>query len=658
MNPLRARLLAAFLMTMLGVTVAPQTAAAIVPSSQITTPASVLYPLRDSTLPEGGGTLTVAGTSAGIGSVDIRCFIDGEITPEPASLLATSVPSGSGTFSVTISRLRLPAGFPTKLCALRAVPHEEKVGAPPGTPSEFKGPLLAPAAFTLSNSNVFGASNTLVANMEFGNPSTCAIESNLYNAAGEASDPMFWCDGVVVDTSESHPGQGRISIDGSVAFSPHTAASLTESLGTTGAPHYTATRAYDEATGRLALSEEVPYVHCSPEPTVVPPTKASCSSFVPSGVVLHRTWETSDNDLLATMTDRWTSTGGGHSVSFLYYEELLSSGTPGGVIRFPGSSSYITTTEGQTIPFPAGPGTLFYKEDAGTPEAGDGLHPQGAMVYDRAPSGPAVVIIAPGKTNEYNLFESPYTLTVPAGGEQVIRYAYPQGYGLSEVSSLAAAAMQSFYPSVAISAPGSGTVVGTPSVTVSGTASDTGALTSVTVNGVAVSAAGPWSTTVALAPGANTITATATDQAGLSRSTSTTVTYVPPAARASLLGAIGAIGGKVTFSMSCVGTAGTTCSIHGSLTTVERRRHGKILGISARTTRKTVTIGTVSATIAAGKTSKLTIKLNATGRRLLARFGRLPARLSVTSLSQGARSTVLTRTVTIKPAPRRRKHGH
>lgn len=655
MNPVRARLLAAALMTTLGAMVAPQTAAAIPPSSQITTPASVLYPLRDSTLPEGGGTVTVAGTSAGIGSVDIRCFIAGETTAEPISLLASSVPAGSGTFSVTISRLHLPAGFPTKLCALRAVPHEEKAGAPPGASSEFKGPLLAPAAFTLSNSNVFGASNTLVANMEFGNPATCAIESNLYNAAGEASDPMFWCDGVVHDTEEGLPGEGRISIDGGVAFSPHTAAGIAESLGTTGAPDYNATRVYNEATGQLALSEEVPYVHCSPEPKVAPPTKASCSSFVPSGVVLHRAWETSDNDLLATMTDRWTSTGGGHSVSFLYYEELQSAGTTGGVIRFPGASSYVTTTKGQTIPFPAGPGTLFYKEDASTPETGDGLHPQGAMVYDRAPTGPAIVII-PGEGNPYNLFESPYTLAIPAGGEQVIRYVYPQGYGLSEVTSLAATALQSFYPSVGISAPGSGSVVGTPSVTVSGTASDTGALSSVTVNGAAVSTGGPWSTTVALAPGANTITATATDQAGLSRSASTSVTYVPPAAHASLLGAISALGGKVTLSVSCAGAATTTCSIHASLTTVERKRHGKILGVSARTTRRTVTIGALSATIAAGRTSKLTIKLNATGRKLLARFGKLPARLSVTSLSQRAKSTVLTKTVTIKPAPKRRKH--
>ena len=73
----------------------------------------------------------------------------------------------------------------------------------------------------------------------------------------------------------------------------------------------------------------------------------------------------------------------------------------------------------------------------------------------------------------------------------------------------------------------------------SGSASDTGALASVSVNGVpaTLEGGGAWSATVPLAAGANTLTATATDQAGLTKSAAVGVDLLrrrrtPPAALA------------------------------------------------------------------------------------------------------------------------------
>lgn len=82
-------------------------------------------------------------------------------------------------------------------------------------------------------------------------------------------------------------------------------------------------------------------------------------------------------------------------------------------------------------------------------------------------------------------------------------------------------------PSIAITAPRSGAQLGTPTATVRGVASDDTKLASVTVNGASASvdSNGSWSATVALQPGPNTITATATDAAGNSSAASVSVVF-------------------------------------------------------------------------------------------------------------------------------------
>lgn len=81
-------------------------------------------------------------------------------------------------------------------------------------------------------------------------------------------------------------------------------------------------------------------------------------------------------------------------------------------------------------------------------------------------------------------------------------------------------------PSVSISSP-AGSAVGTPTVTLTGVATDNVAVASVTVggSGVGVDAAGNWSTSVQLQPGSNTIVAEARDGAGNVSSASVTVTF-------------------------------------------------------------------------------------------------------------------------------------
>jgi hypothetical protein len=92
--------------------------------------------------------------------------------------------------------------------------------------------------------------------------------------------------------------------------------------------------------------------------------------------------------------------------------------------------------------------------------------------------------------------------------------------------------------------------------------------------------------------------------------------------------------GKITAKLSCA-SGGAACSpVTLKATVVEHlSKHGRILAVTARRKpkTKTVTIAAASATIAAGTTQTITLKLNATGRALLARYGKLSVLVTIRS---------------------------
>ena len=331
------------------------------------------------------------------------------------------------------------------------------------------------------------------------------------------------------------------------------------------------TRSIDPATGLVTIHESEPLVVCSGSKAAFPETKESCESFAPAGVALERTWRSASDGRLLYMTDAWGSTDGKtHSLDALYEHEMFEA-APGGAYRFPGAGEFAGVTKGQTVSLPAGAGTILYKEKSTAPEGGEYQHPVGAIAYDAQPSGPLTFVKGTGEAkSSENVFNMPFAHTVPASGAYVVRLAYAQDPAVAGAQALAEGAIASFAPSIAISSPAGGSTVSTPSVVVSGSASDTGALASVSVNGVAATleAGGAWSATVPLAAGANTITATATDQAGLTKSAAVGVTYAPPPAppggaaaahRASPPRGVAcrrgraASGGKVTVTLACDG---------------------------------------------------------------------------------------------------------
>ncbi|HET8978904.1 MAG TPA: hypothetical protein VFN87_12145 [Solirubrobacteraceae bacterium] len=102
---------------------------------------------------------------------------------------------------------------------------------------------------------------------------------------------------------------------------------------------------------------------------------------------------------------------------------------------------------------------------------------------------------------------------------------------------------------------------------------------------------------------------------------------------------------KVTVKLKCKGATGTRCPTSLALSVIESVRSGKITAVSAaaRAIRRTVVIGSRNVTVRAGRSAKVMVSINASGRRLLRRYHQLSTLLSV---RQGKR-LVLTRRVKI-----------
>jgi hypothetical protein len=634
----------------------PAGAAAIVPETQITSPTNGSYLLI-----EEGTKLKIKGTAGpGIASVDIRCYF-GEREFE-ANPVEGAVPVSGGSFSVEVSATELWG----HVCQLRAVRHgtfPKNLG--PGSESEqaqkYAGPLVAPSDFLAEPDNFFAAATTFTGSLVFESAGTFAFESELYSTAAHEDTRIFWGE---LNLEGFPPIETRtaLQVDGTDAYPPAAAVRVAKHLGVSpaGIPAPNITRTFDEATRQLTIQDEEPIVRCAPDAGEYPPNAESCASFAPAGVTLLRTWRTSESKL-ALVTETWRSTDSrAHTVDARYVNEMHS-GTElvaeGGVYEFPGEGAFAPTHARETKTLPPGPGIILYKTSPVLSEAGDGVHPQGAWAYDRAPSEPITVGSRGSTEPVFNEFEMPYRWAVPAGGTSTtLRMAFAQSFSLTEARALAEGALASYHPTVSIASPatGSSIVSLSSSVTVTGTAGDQIGLSSLTVDGkaVAVGSGGAWSATLTLSPGANTITAVATDQSGLTSTASVTVNYaVPPPAAVALVGKPSGRNGKITLVLQCTGVAGQSCAVALSASTLERLSHGRARSLAARSRRVTVAAGTI--TLPAGQRITVPLGLNRTGRKLLAHFGKLPVTLTTMLLPAAGRGLPLPSVrLTVKPRPK------
>jgi hypothetical protein len=117
------------------------------------------------------------------------------------------------------------------------------------------------------------------------------------------------------------------------------------------------------------------------------------------------------------------------------------------------------------------------------------------------------------------------------------------------------------------------------------------------------------------------------------------------------------LGTTASVKITCKGA--TSCKVSLRLTVRETLKGHRLVAVSARKqklTHKTVVLGTASATIGAGHSSTVRIKLNRTGRKLLAARRRVTAKLTVTQRVSGHNRGVSNQKVTFK-ARKPPRHG-
>ena len=118
-------------------------------------------------------------------------------------------------------------------------------------------------------------------------------------------------------------------------------------------------------------------------------------------------------------------------------------------------------------------------------------------------------------------------------------------------------------------------------------------------------------------------------------------------------------GSAVLVTLICQAPRATTCTGRARLTTVEKRIGQRVIALSARTARKRlrakrVTVGSRRFSITGSKPTTIKVSLNALGKRLLARFGRLPATLTISlNIPHGKPIIVTTKKLDLKAKKRR-----
>ncbi len=529
------RLRRAGLLAGAGLLVWAAAAGAKVSTSNITSPANGAYYEEIESASSPSTTIAVNGTTDGNppDTVTIRCFWGVGTHSTLASGVAVQA---DHTFSTTTASL---AGSEGHACRLRADP-----GSPVSIDSAvFAGPHIAVSGYLTDGNppNVIPDGPNIGALVDFQGLGTTFTGMAKWSSAGDCGpsmatfDPSFALPAQALFCVGSLRGNDGISrseiqVDGKNAYDVNSAFGL---FGRSGScpptcdgsednanfPALTTSQSWNPATGLQSTQENEGIVACSGADAYAPPDQAACPSFQSTGVQLHRTVSMLSSDQ-AIMTDTWSSIDGhGHVVDALYDDDA-GSGAGGPAFAFPGELGFARHPTGDVLGGPASaPGSILVHSGADSID-GDPTEQYGAITFASAPS--EYVFSANNEFNEHQ------TVGVPAGGSATLTYIYSTGTTLEGVQALALAAQDELRsPAVSISSPANGLRVKSKTVNILGTASAGSGIRSVTVNGdvARIGANGMWSVRVTLSRGANTITATATSNAGQTASAHITLIY-------------------------------------------------------------------------------------------------------------------------------------
>jgi hypothetical protein len=522
----------------------PAAASADIQSSQVTSPADGTF-LLDNEFHSTPDQFHFAGTTSG-GSpgdtVDVRCYYDGDWNN-----VATGVSlAGDGSFSGDADVNKIVGDA----CVLRAVPS----GTNPDVLSAFTGPRLAPTEIRKGNPFTDISQNNGIwdfylqdagfkAFADYDSWQSCGLDdSYAYPPGTSFDDPsnyMFYCNAYAYYRGDGFTPGARV--DGHVAYSADGVARV-DGSGTTlqvgQSPDNQPVRSigydpqWDPATGNVTIHETDPLMRCqqsdnSDYDVVNSPTTGTtaCDHLADVGVTVNRTITQTNDGQTVKIADDYTSTDGqAHTISLLLEQDF--DGDP--LFKFAGDSDYIGRSDFESVPGPSSSPTTIYVRN--NRESSSNSQPIAQFGAITTPSGWDSADFY-GNDGFYLSYRN---RQVPAGGSLHLEWTYNTTYFEPQQVAFARQAEDVYVgPSVTITAPANGSTSTTSPVTVTGTATDNVGVTSLTINGVAVTPAadGSFSTPVALTKGANTITAIAKDGAGNTSQAQTNVTFAPPAAK-------------------------------------------------------------------------------------------------------------------------------
>ena len=436
-----------------GLVAQPTAARAAITGSQITTPSDPSFFVAD----EDAATqsFAIAGTTSGGNPTDavaIRCYFGTKSVK-----LAGPVPLNSdGSFAVLLANLNDVLDL---TCRLRAVPS----GTSPADLTPYAGPLIGVGERTTSRIKggpndkkaydyVFDAQQKTGA-FDYASLGTCGVDDGyLYDPTFANTTVTFACNaGLLGGESATKPTRSELRIDGANAYAPASAFAVNPAA--TGLPAVTTAYTLDAATGDVAIRESDPLVECSS--ATYPPTAASCSSFVPTGVTDNRTITQDHDGRISWISDVFTSTDGkAHALDLLWDNSQRFWGPSGNSAQLeyelPGQNAFAKHVAGDAVALHGAPGRILVRMSGAAD--GETATGQGAIVFDRPASQATFTYVQPTRS----AFTLHQTGTVPAGASTRFRFAYVQDYHAATVASLAQTARAAFLNPVAVSRSGKG----------------------------------------------------------------------------------------------------------------------------------------------------------------------------------------------------------
>lgn len=483
----------------------------------------------------------VGQTSADVTQVDIECvtFILGQEVQ--VAHVAAAVPVSSGSFGVTGT---LPNNPPTN-CRLRAIPATVNVTT--DYLGSYTGPILYTDAFGLSTDS--GKVYSYAAQSEEGDGAavltdvgSCGtqalvtVEAPAMEAGPIVLTCLFGLRDQDIDPS-GNPRHSAIRVDGHNAYLPSgvqdfrgTPQSLTVAQST-----LTVSRSIAH-NGDVTITESAALKRCSVSDHY-PPTTASCPALLPTGVTFQRITTFWRNGHQVRIRDTFTSTNHhAHTVALQYLGAVENESAGGSADSAAGfsypkhSSKFRGSSLGQVVTgFGTKAGSLLLRSDVHA-RADDPQADTTAATWSRPPSK----ILFSSDPGEHDQFGMAYSVKVPAGGKGFLGFAISERWSTTDVKHLASMAAAEMVNPPSISSPHHGATIHGNSTKVKGSlrAGANGLPTKVSVNGHRAhitktsSTTASYTVTFSESTGKHTITVRATDAAGNSARSSTSVKNV------------------------------------------------------------------------------------------------------------------------------------